>query len=615
MLLFFLAVAPSTAAGQQTPQGVNVTRFEGNAATLRYLDGLRIELGRDYICVMLGFVAVLMAFLHLPRLAARLGYCRGRGSQPQSRVWSSMLTCLLRFKTRLLYAPLLHHRRAQEMKISQFSMGKLPTRFQAIFICLVVICNIFSCTWGIPWGEADVQKLPILRHRTGTLSVVNMVPLMVLASVKNPLIQALEISYDTFNLMHRWLGRLAILQAIVHTLAWLAGMLQQEDKWRALRTVLQTPFIYTGLISTLAMTIILFQAPKLVRSMSYEIFHHLHVILALLAIVTLYMHLERFARRWMLLSAVCAWALMRAARLATLVYRTIGTRGLSKAVIEPLEGDAMRVTLTIARPWIRRPGQSLYLTLPAIGLWTAHPFSVAWSETEAPNGPNQTKVRYEEKSSPTDRSLVTTVVAETEAASVQTMSLIVRKQGGMTQKLWNRVVQSESPLCLKACVEGPYGANVDLHKYETVVLVAGGVGITHQLGFVQDLVHGYNQGSTSASRVVLIWIIPTVDRLQWVRPWLEEILRMEGSADILRVRICITRDESEGGERFPGNVSLTRGRPDLDALVQSEVQHKAGAVALQVCAGGGLADDARRVSQLMLESGRDLTFIEEGFGW
>jgi hypothetical protein len=112
--------------------------------------------------------------------------------------------CLLRFKTRLLYAPLLHHRRAQEIRISRFNLGKLPTRFQAIFIFLVVICNIFSCTWGIPWGETDVQKLPILRHRTGTLSVVNMVPLMVLASVKNPLIQALEISYDTFNLMHRW---------------------------------------------------------------------------------------------------------------------------------------------------------------------------------------------------------------------------------------------------------------------------------------------------------------------------------------------------------------------------------------------------------------------------
>ena len=27
-----------------------------------------------------------------------------------------------------------------------------------------------------------------------------------------------------------------------------------------------------------------------------------------------------------------------------------------------------------------KPGPYIYLTIPSIGLWTAHPFSIAWSE-------------------------------------------------------------------------------------------------------------------------------------------------------------------------------------------------------------------------------------------
>lgn len=33
------------------------------------------------------------------------------------------------------------------------------------------------------------------------------------------MIQLLGISFDTYNLMHRWLGRIVVLEAVVHTLA------------------------------------------------------------------------------------------------------------------------------------------------------------------------------------------------------------------------------------------------------------------------------------------------------------------------------------------------------------------------------------------------------------
>ena len=45
------------------------------------------------------------------------------------------------------------------------------------------------------------------------------VPLFLLAGRNNPLIPLLNISFDTYNLIHRWFGRIVILEALAHTLA------------------------------------------------------------------------------------------------------------------------------------------------------------------------------------------------------------------------------------------------------------------------------------------------------------------------------------------------------------------------------------------------------------
>jgi predicted ferric reductase len=71
-------------------------------------------------------------------------------------------------------------------------------------------------------------------------------------------------------------------------------------------------------------------------------------------------------------------------RFIRLVVRNVGKGGTS-ADVEVLPGDALRVTVRMARPWTFRPGQHAYLYLPSVGLWTNHPFSVAWSEEEDSN--------------------------------------------------------------------------------------------------------------------------------------------------------------------------------------------------------------------------------------
>ena len=81
--------------------------------------------------------------------------------------------------------------------------------------------NVGLCVVGIEWSQAGTEVMSVhLRNRTGTLAVVNLIPLVMMAGRNNPLIKLLNISFDTFNLAHRWFGRIMVAEAVAHTVAW-----------------------------------------------------------------------------------------------------------------------------------------------------------------------------------------------------------------------------------------------------------------------------------------------------------------------------------------------------------------------------------------------------------
>jgi hypothetical protein len=61
----------------------------------------------------------------------------------------------------------------------------------------------------------------MFRTRTGTMAVVNLLPLVVMAGRNNPLIKLLNVPFDTWNLLHRWFGRIVVLESLAHILAWM----------------------------------------------------------------------------------------------------------------------------------------------------------------------------------------------------------------------------------------------------------------------------------------------------------------------------------------------------------------------------------------------------------
>lgn len=269
-------------------------------------------------------------------------------------------------------------------------------------------------------------------------------------------------------------------------------------------------------------------------------------------------------------------------------------------MIETLPGGAVRVSLKMARPWRFRPGQHVFLTIPSIGLWTSHPFSVAWSDED--------DQLDSEKGSTLDGQDVL-------ATAGTTMSLVVRRRAGFTDGLHAQVAKSNGHLAVNAIVEGPYGGHQNLNSYGTVVFFAGGVGITHQVPFVRDLVAGFADGTVAARRVLLVWVIQSPEHLEWIRPFMTSILALDKRRDVLRIQLFITRPRSTKEIHSPSaTVQMFPGKPNVDTLVQMECEHQIGAMGVSVCGTGSLTDDVRDAVRSR-QGWRNIDFFEESYSW
>ena len=283
-----------------------------------------------------------------------------------------------------------------------------------------------------------------------------------------------------------------------------------------------------------------------------------------------------------------------------LVYRNFG-RGGTKAELEILPGDAVRVTLRATRPWTFLPGQHVFITIPSVGLWTSHPFSVAWSGSE--------EHLDSEKGIAMNRQDIL-INRRT------TMSLIVRRRIGFTNQLFRKAEQNpEGSVTVNAMVEGPYGGSQVLHSYGTVMMFAGGIGITHQVSFVRDLVAGFANGTVAARRVILIWVIQSPEHLEWIRPWMTDILAMDRRREILRIQLFVTRPRSTKEIHSPSStVQMFPGKPNVDTLVEMENENQIGCMGVSVCGPGSLADDVREAVRKR-QGVRNIDFLEESFTW
>jgi predicted ferric reductase len=196
------------------------------------------------------------------------------------------------------------------------------------------------------------------------------------------------------------------------------------------------------------------------------------------------------------------------------------------------------------------------------------------------------------------------------------MSFVIRARTGMTSTLYQRAAANPDGRLITRClVEGPYGGEHSLDSYGTVMMFAGGVGITHAVPHVRHLVAGFANGTVAARKVVLVWIIQSPEHLEWIRPWMTQILGMDRRREILRIMLFVSRPRSTKEIHSPSStVQMFPGRPNIETLMSMEMEQQVGMMGVSVCGPGALSDEVRLAVRHKQYEGA-IDFIEEAFSW
>ncbi|KAI4124745.1 MAG: hypothetical protein LQ338_004641 [Usnochroma carphineum] len=517
-------------------------------------------------------------------------------------------------KKNLTYAPLCKKRHNRNLQVARLNMGTIPSRFHTTLLTLYILSNIVYCCFLDYKSCNKSALLAELRGRTGHLAFVNMMPLMVFAGRNNAFIPLLRVSFDTFNIFHRWIGRLVAVEAIVHTSAWIAAKhiadSMAHKKHGIMEALHGNSFLDWGTVSLIAMVIIVFQASSAIRHLAYETFLHLHQFLAFFAFLGAAIHgyQGELPLTNYVYVTVAFWFLERIIRLSKIIYRNFGLYSGTRVTVEALP-EACRVTFELERPWQLRPGCHVYAHFPTL-TWslTSHPFSIAWYDTR----PTPYRSLEDEKLPSSTKDLDAPLSERTTTS----ITLIMSKKEGMTSKLHAKARASPSGIInIRGFVEGPYGGQESLHSYGTVLLFAGGVGITHQLSHVRDLLESYNDSTSAVRKIVLIWSVRTQDVFDWVHPWMTEIFKMPHRREILKVLLFVTKPRHAGDVVSRSTqVQMYGGRCKPGKIVEEEFEKRVGAMAVTVCGPGAFADEVRMATRERVQEGV-VDLMEESFSW
>lgn len=520
-------------------------------------------------------------------------------------------------KKHFLYAPLGRKRHNREVQLSSaVNAGTLPSRFQTILILSYIASQVAYCAYLDYSVNVKAALVAELRGRSGTLAVLNMVPLFLLAARNNPLIPFLEISFDTYNLLHRWLGRIVVIESVVHTVAWAVNACDEQDFSHMLQRLRDTPFFAWGLVGTVFMVFLGLHSPSPIRHAFYETFVHFHRLAALGALIGVYLHLkiDSLPQIPWANAMICIWILERALRLLRLFYLNFGKRA-TKIEVQALEGEACRVTFHLPKRVSIPAGSHVYAYIPCVSLWMSHPFSVAWTEESSGLLSENSRLStvdlekqeiYGHMGMPTDPHATTKV------------SLIIAARQGMTRKLYNKAMASTTQTFnATGFIEGPYASRpTHMPSYGTAVLFSAGAGITHHMLYIRELLKLAEEDSTATRQIHLIWSVRSTAHLTWAKDFMDQILQLPNRREILKIKLFVTKPNNNRSLSSPSaTVTMSPGRCQPGIVLDEILRDRVGATVVSVCGPGTFADEVRAATRERIGRGMVIDFVEEAFTW
>jgi len=457
----------------------------------------------------------------------------------------------------------------------------IPSRVESlvifVFFWLVFILNAV----GIYYVKNDPifeesRTLAINRYvgdRTGIICTI-LIPLLVLLGGRNSFLQYLtRWKFTTVMAYHRWIARLVVLMAFIHSVAYTRIFIIEgyyaED--------MAENYLIWGTVGTACGALICFQALLFLRRRWYETFLVLHILLAIFFLVGTWYHVWELGYGQIMYAAFVVWGFERLVRIIRLL-----AFGFPKAEISLISDETIKVVVPKPSYWSSIPGGHAWLYFGGIMFWQAHPF---------------------------------TLIEEDGA-----IKFYCKVKGGVTKSLYKKLIKVPGKkLSVRVGVEGPYGESHPIKHHSSAVFVAGGSGIPGLYSELKDLA---DKNPHSKQVLKLVWIIREIKSLAWFYSELQALKNTN-----VETTIYITRPEDVNGIEELGalisatsdsdsqeksekvvsseildqvardlqHVKFLEGRPNLEGMIATEIGEAANSTAFVTCGHPAMVDEVRYV--------------------
>ncbi|KAI3942578.1 hypothetical protein MKW92_007409 [Papaver armeniacum] len=351
-------------------------------------------------------------------------------------------------------------------------------------------------------------RLKKIGTRLGLLAEVCLALLLLPVLRGMSLFRLFRIQFEASVRYHICLGTAMILFATLHGAStffiWGVKQQIQDEMWKWQKTGRVYLAGELGLVTGLVIWIT--SLPQ-IRRKWFEIFYYTHHFYAAFLVLFLFHTGDRHF--YMVFSGVLLFGLDKLLR----IIQSRPPTGVVSARIFPCK--AIELSLSKDPRLTYSPTSLIYLKVPSISKFQWHPFSITSSSS----------------------------------VDDERITVIVKSDGWWTSSLYDTMVAAvdSDPYevkCLPVHIEGPYGpVCTDFLRYESLLLVAGGIGITPLLSILRELASTeIKTKSTLPSRIQLIYAVKKSEDINLLIPVSHILLTQPLGQTSLEVKIFITQD-------------------------------------------------------------------------
>ncbi|KAJ5502629.1 Riboflavin synthase-like beta-barrel [Penicillium fimorum] len=468
-------------------------------------------------------------------------------------------------------------REVSHATLQPLRLGRLTLHFPPLGPVLIMLANLVVvmvlCFYKL--NTLDPWQWENIGYRTGFIAICQLPLIFLLAGRQNIIGFLAGMSYASLNWYHRWVARILWLTTTIHMGFWFRNW----GRWNYITYQLYNdPLAKRGFAAWVILTFIVISSFAPIRRLSYEFFVIQHLITFVGFIVAVWLHAPEEVKIWVwipiglvVFDRVARYTWGAYANLAIFHRKTkTNTLWAHSATFTPLPGNVTCVT--IENPSIGwQPGQHVFLTCHTVVPLQCHPFTIA-------SIPEDNKMKF-----------------------------FIRAENGGTRRFFRYASKRDNLLgdehvtgisSATVFIEGPYGSIRPLRQFDSVILLAGGMGATFTIPLLRDVVSAWKVESngrkdqiptrlarlTATKQLRFVWVIKSRSQLTYFASELQSLL-----ADVnecrrthsnfekeIEISIYITCDEKLDP---PVSVKLplqTGSLPAMETFTQDETKNISG---------------------------------------